>query len=916
MRIALALILGLLLGAFLEEGGFIVGCLVGYLLGEQRRAAKRIRTLEAELGRLASTERSTVTMPPAAAPSEPASTATPPEEEVVEALVTEAPAAAPPEEEPVYAGPAAIPADSPEAAAGEPVHAPAGGGQLAEVFAQVRAFVFGGNTLVRVGVVILFIGFAFLVKYAVDNAYFPLELRLAATAAAGIGLAVVGWRLRERRPDFALALQGGGAAVLYLTIFAAYRLYGLLPGGAAFALLVATTVFCAVLALLQHAQSLIVLSLLGGFFAPVLASTGTGSHVALFSYFVVLNGAVLALAWLRPWRVLHLVGFFCTFGIAGLWVADAYTPELFASTESFLVLFFLCYFAIALIHARRRTPRFTGFVDGTLVFGLPVVVFSLQATLVRTFPYGLAWSALVLGAFYAVVAYVLFRRVPETLRVLVESFAGIGLVLGTMVLPFALDATWTGTGWALEGAALVWLGFRQQRVLLRLSGVVLQVAAAVSFITGAQRLGVDLLPLANRLFLGYLALSLSALYTAYLMQVNDRERRPWEAPFEALFLLAGVVWWLAGGIGEIVREIDSEVAFHLIVVHVAVTALLCALLWRPLGWRGLRVPSLLLLPALALLLMGAAFIVPHPFADAGWLAWPLGLGVHLLALRRADADVPVAAGRWLHAGGLWLAAVVLAWEAGWWLGTFVPTGTVWAPLSYGLVPVLLVLVVVELAAREGWPFGAWRSGYLLLGIPVLLVGVWYWSMQMTPDPADPAPLPYLPIANPLDLVLGLAVVGSIMWYRTSRRLLPSFGALKPGYGLAWALAATLFWWLNGTLARTVHAWAGVPYDLGALLASSVFQTALTIFWASLSVSTMAVSARHGHRTPWIVAAALLGVTVLKLFVFDLSSLGTVARIVAFLVVGMLLLLVGYLAPVPPQRAREVSAPEEPVETPV
>ena len=78
------------------------------------------------------------------------------------------------------------------------------------------AWLTGGNTIVRVGVLILFIGMAFLVKYAAENAMFPLELRLAAVGAGAIALLVIGWRLRLQptRAGYALTLQGAGVAIL------------------------------------------------------------------------------------------------------------------------------------------------------------------------------------------------------------------------------------------------------------------------------------------------------------------------------------------------------------------------------------------------------------------------------------------------------------------------------------------------------------------------------------------------------------------------------------------------------------------------------------------------------------------------------------------------------------------------------
>ena len=64
------------------------------------------------------------------------------------------------------------------------------------------------------------------------------------------------------------------------------------------------------------------------------------------SYYTVLNAGILALAWMRPWRILNLLGFGFTWGIATAWGVLDYAPEKFASTEPFLLLFFAFYLAI------------------------------------------------------------------------------------------------------------------------------------------------------------------------------------------------------------------------------------------------------------------------------------------------------------------------------------------------------------------------------------------------------------------------------------------------------------------------------------------------------------------------------------------------------------------------------------------
>jgi uncharacterized membrane protein len=112
-----------------------------------------------------------------------------------------------------------------------------------------------------------------------------------------------------------------------------------------------------------------------------------------------------------------------------------------------------------------------------------------------------------------------------------------------------------------------------------------------------------------------------------------------------------------------------------------------------------------------------------------------------------------------------------------------------------------------------------------------------------------------------------------------------------------------FVWLNAALCRTLHHWAGVPFDFEAMMESTLVQTALSIFWTVLALATMLVATRRASRRVWLTGAILLAVAIVKLFVVDLSRVGTVERIVSFVGVGLLTLVIGYFSPLPPA-ARE------------
>ena len=134
--------------------------------------------------------------------------------------------------------------------------------QLAPLFNLFRNFLLGGNLIVRSAVIILFFGAALLIKYAAERDLFPIELRLIGLALGGITMLVTGWYLKSKKRDYALILQGGGSGIVYLTIFAAFKVYQLIEPATAFPLLIVFSLISMALSVLQNARSMALLGMI------------------------------------------------------------------------------------------------------------------------------------------------------------------------------------------------------------------------------------------------------------------------------------------------------------------------------------------------------------------------------------------------------------------------------------------------------------------------------------------------------------------------------------------------------------------------------------------------------------------------------------------------------------------------------
>jgi uncharacterized membrane protein len=771
-------------------------------------------------------------------------------------------------------------------------------------FERLRSLLFGGNTIVRAGVLVLLVGVALLLRWAAEHSVFPIELRICTAALIAMALVGVGFHQREARPGFAQSLQGAGVAALYLVVFFAFRRYDLLPAGLAFGLLAAIALSSGLLAVLQDAVALIVIGQVGGFMAPVLASSGGGSHVALFSYYLLLNLAIFAVSWFRPWRALNLIGFAFTFGIGSTWGALSYKPELFASTEPFLIAFFLLYSLIPVLYALRGREQARGWVDASLVFGTPLAVLILQYALVKDVPFAMAYSTLGLAAFYVLLSRLLFRYASEALRSLIETFLAVGVGFATLAVPYGFDNhDLTGATWALEGAGLYWVGTRQKRWLSRYAGATLQLLAAGALLY--QRIdghvADETYPIANARFLASLFVCLGSLFVARLAYARRHELPAIESTGLQSLIVVGLMFlWAA-----LLHEVDQHVAesaqpgsgFAL----VAASVLVLGFLGQRLDWLPSRFPGALFIVLLVPgLWVWEAGLEVHPLGRAGFLAIPVCFALCFLYLRSFTRDVP-ASHKLLHTVSLWFLATFAAFEAYHLIRDFAELNDSWACAALGCALALVLALAVLGSRGTRFPFADAPATYVLIGGTGIVAVLCLFTLAISVDlPGDAAPLSFVPLLNPLDLGQLLMLAAMLQWLLA----LPEHGVAPATLRSAGVplLSALAFLALNAGLARSVHQLAQVPFNFDRLWSSTPMQVTLSVSWSLLGLCGTVVGSKRALRALWIAAATLLGIVVLKLFTVDLAQLSTIAKIGTFLGVGFLLVLVGYFAPVPPSAA--------------
>jgi len=765
-----------------------------------------------------------------------------------------------------------------------------------KLFGYVHRFFTEGNPIVRIGMVVMFFGLSFLVKYASNQGLLPIELRMAAVAAVAIALIGLGWKTRLKEGGYGLVLQGGGIAALYLTVFAAAKMYSLMPTGAAFALMFIIVMLGAALAVLQNAQVLALMATAGGFLAPILTSDGSGNHVALFSFYLLLNIGILTIAWFKAWRLLNWVGFIFTFVITSAWGVLDYQPHLYASTQPFLLAFFALYLTVSILFSLKQPPNLKGLVDGSLTFGLPIVAFGLQTALLKHTEYGLAISALILSVIYIGLARLLWAKYQTTHRVMIESFIALGVTFATLTIPLALDAQWTSATWALEATGLIWVGLRQQRFLSRFAGYLLHVGAACSLIIHGIDAGA--IPLITGDFISLFILAASALCISYLLTRFAEYSNRFEKFLTPLMLIVGWLWWLLAGYNEIEAHILGEHHFSVLIVFFTLSVAALVLLSEKVQWPQLARIGFWLLPLTCVLAMnnfGEALFIGYdvyPSQSWGLLALLAFVLVQYRFLWRQRETSSCGLLSVFHVLTAWFLFSLVYWEASYWQNELQWYGTSAAVLWFTCLVAPLV-ALLNLTNKSIWPFAQYPADYKNLIPAPLLLGLLLWFIYACRYSGMTNQF-YLPILNPLDiaqaaviLIFACAIVRGFIGLHSAS------AALRYG-----AIGLLSFAWINLVLLRAIYRYAGVEYVSHVMWDSIIVQMALSILWAICALVVMNLSRRWQERKLWMLGAALLGLVLLKLFTKDLTGTGTLARIVSFMVVGGLMLLIGYLSPIP------------------
>jgi uncharacterized membrane protein len=184
----------------------------------------------------------------------------------------------------------------------------------------------GQRVFLGIGVVALLMAAGYLLKLSFDRGWISPVMRCMGGVVAGLGVGALGWRLESRYRTYGAALVGAGAGIIYLSIWAASRLYGVLPPASGIVGLALVSVGLAMIAYAIDVEALGITAALGAFFAPVLLGQNQANADLLLLYLASMAAGLGLVAARRRWRVATLVIAANYFGVGTLGAAEHAYP--------------------------------------------------------------------------------------------------------------------------------------------------------------------------------------------------------------------------------------------------------------------------------------------------------------------------------------------------------------------------------------------------------------------------------------------------------------------------------------------------------------------------------------------------------------------------------------------------------------
>lgn len=694
----------------------------------------------------------------------------------------------------------------------------------------------GENLINKIGILILVLGISYFVKYAIDKDWINEPARVGIGILAGALIMGIAHKLRKKYAAFSSVFVAGAIAVFYFTIAIAFHSYHLFGQTTAFMIMVLITAFSCLVSLSYNRKELAVLSLIGGFAVPFMVSTGQGNYVVLFTYILILNIGILALAYHKKWGIVNILSYFFTIILYGAWLfkdIEEKNPH-YLGALLFGFAFYFLFILINIINNVRTKGVFSTIELGILAsntflfYGAGMIILEqyhpelkgLFTTLLGLLNFGYAWF--------------LYKKWGQD-KTAVYLLIGLTLTFITLAIPIQFEGNFITLFWSAEAVILMWLAQKSKISTYRFASVIVHVLMIFSLLMDWNAI----YPSATVLNIVFNKISLTGIFAVvslvviyYLLKTEEENQEQFGIIFNpkkyrhfvgaASIIIAYFVGLLEVGFqaDHYVDGVNSAITLP-IVFHLIFSALLFYGLCKSKSTFNLKLASIIAVVNSALF---AFWFSNYAFYEHEQY---IRTGIHQRI------------GFYLH----YISLLIIVF------------------FGYKLYQINKENPVFELFKKKAV---VWIAAFFVL---------------------------YL--ASSELMLHGLVISNSPVTAQEvqSSKSYKDYGRTE----LPFLKDQIAFELINNT--RT-----------------QIIKTGFPILWGILAFVFLIIGIRKPRKTLRIVALSLLGITILKLFLFDIGNASETGKIMAFILLGILILIISFVYQKIKILVQDDNKPNEPNET--
>jgi len=672
----------------------------------------------------------------------------------------------------------------------------------------------GENLINKIGVLILVLGISYFVKYAIDKDWINEPARVGIGVLSGALVMGIAHKLRKNYAAFSSVIVAGAIAIFYFTIGIAFHDYHLFNQSVAFGIMVVITAFSALISLSYNRIELAVLSLIGGFAVPFMVSTGSGNYVVLFSYIIILNIGILAIAYHKKWNLVNILTYSFTVLLYGGWLADDLTSDQphYPGGLLFGFIFYFIFILMNIINNLRTKGEFSK-TQLTILASNTFLFYAAGMAILSNFHpelRGLFTTTLaLLNLTYAWFLYKKFGLDKKAVYLLI----GLTLTFITLAIPIQFEGNYITLFWAAEAVLLLWLSQKSKVSSYRFGSIIVHGLMIVSLIMDWNLFYNSDLPLKiiiNPIFItGVFAFS--SLFAVWFLLKNETEHitllnitfKP--EKYKKYILVLGLAISYLTGLLEIIYQsnsniesINSAIALP-VLYHLLFCVILTSVLIKNKTNEGYQLSIIIAVTNIVLFAFGFsnyAFFEHTDIIRSG-NGQPIAFYLHYFSL----------------AITLYFGYQLYQIEKSINFSFFKNRYFAW----------IAAFFIIYIASSE-----VMLHGLVLMNSPVTLNDI----LTSPVYPNYKSEIPYLRELIADDFI---------------------------------------------TLART-----------------KIIKTGFPVLWGILAFLFLILGIRKQVKTLRIIALTLLGLTILKLFLYDISNISETGKIISFILLGILILIISFV----------------------